>query len=84
MKLKRWKTLNVHGFHCDQMVGICFHVGSDCKQPEIFSEAIQAARNLFDVAENVGYHFNLVDIGGGFSGRKCSDIKKVYFYVQYS
>jgi len=25
-----------------------------------------SARAVFDMAENIGFHFNLLDIGGGF------------------
>lgn len=60
-----------------QMVGICFHVGSGCLDPPVFSKAIEAARELFDVAESVGYDFNLLDIGGGFPGEKNTDITEV-------
>lgn len=63
-----------------QMVGIAFHVGSDCHEPPIFAGAIAAARKLFDFAEEIGYHFNLLDIGGGFRGLKCSDIDEVRFF----
>lgn len=60
-----------------QMIGICFHVGSLCSEASVYMEAIQVARTLFDVGESVGYHFNLLDIGGGFPGAKCTDINKV-------
>lgn len=59
------------------MVGICFHVGSGCLDPPVFSKAIKMARKLFDVAESVGYDFNLLDIGGGFPGEKDTDITEV-------
>lgn len=59
------------------MVGISFHVGSNCMEPSIFAEALEAARKLFDFAESVGYHFNLVDIGGGFPGRNNTNITEV-------
>lgn len=50
------------------MIGISFHVGSGCAELNTYGEAIQVARNLFDFAESVGYHFTLLDIGGGFPG----------------
>lgn len=59
------------------MIGISFHVGSGCQDPPVYAKAIQAARKLFDFAESVGYHFNLLDIGGGFPGDNDTDIKEV-------
>lgn len=46
------------------MIGISFHVGSGCMDAPIYGKAIKIARNLFDFAENVGYEFKLLDIGG--------------------
>lgn len=50
------------------MIGVCFHVGSGCKDSSAFTRAIQHTRNLFDFARTVGVEFNLIDIGGGFAG----------------
>lgn len=46
--------------------------------PPVYAKAIQAARKLFDFAESVGYHFQLLDIGGGFPGDNDTDIKEVH------
>lgn len=59
------------------MVGISFHVGGGCMDPLSFERAIEASRELFDFAETVGYHFNFLDIGGGFPGKNHTDIKVV-------
>lgn len=59
------------------MIGISFHVGSGCRDPPVYAKAIKVARKLFDLAENVGYHFKLLDIGGGFPGDTGTDIKEV-------
>ncbi|KAF8822289.1 putative Ornithine decarboxylase [Cardiosporidium cionae] len=48
--------------------GISFHVGSGCGRLGAFSSAIESARSAFDLAKNFDYHFNLLDIGGGFPG----------------
>ena len=45
-----------------------FHVGSGCQDAEAFVKALKNARTLFDYAETIGYHFTLLDIGGGFPG----------------
>ena len=51
-----------------------FHVGSGCYDPAAFSAAIASARTVFDMGEKAGYHFDLLDIGGGFPGQKSSKI----------
>ncbi|KFB49766.1 AGAP011806-PA-like protein [Anopheles sinensis] len=50
------------------VVGISFHVGSDCEEHEVYYDAVKMARNLFDYAKSIGYELNLLDIGGGFPG----------------
>ncbi|KAF4532076.1 hypothetical protein B566_EDAN013406 [Ephemera danica] len=58
------------------VVGVSFHVGSGCLEPQIFTEAIAVARNIFDVAHNFDFNFDLLDIGGGFPGHIGSDINE--------
>lgn len=50
------------------IVGISFHVGSGCEDYPIYYKAIKICKDLFDFAETVGFHFTLLDIGGGFPG----------------
>lgn len=52
------------------MIGISFHVGSDCRDASSYAEPIADARKLFDFAKTVGFEFSLLDIGGGFRGDK--------------
>lgn len=33
-----------------------------------------SARAVFDMAENIGFHFNLLDIGGGFPGQPSAKL----------
>lgn len=51
-----------------QVVGVSFHVGSACKNLAAYADAIATARHIFDVAELMGFHMELLDIGGGFTG----------------
>ncbi|KAI9505627.1 pyridoxal-dependent decarboxylase [Coemansia spiralis] len=51
------------------VIGVSFHVGSGCQSETAFTDAIMRARSVFDQAEKLGFHFNLLDIGGGFPGR---------------
>jgi ornithine decarboxylase len=50
------------------VVGVSFHVGSNCGSVGQFESAISDARKVFDKAREVGYKMNLLDIGGGFPG----------------
>ncbi|EDV28385.1 uncharacterized protein TRIADDRAFT_53993 [Trichoplax adhaerens] len=45
----------------------CFHVGSDCLTPIAYEKGIITSKQIFKLAEKFGYHFNLLDIGGGFT-----------------
>ncbi|KFB47199.1 AGAP011806-PA-like protein [Anopheles sinensis] len=59
-----------------EVVGISFHVGSDCEEPEVYYHAIQSARGLFDYAKSVGFELSLLDIGGGFPGDRYKPIDR--------
>lgn len=48
------------------VVGVSFHVGSGCYDPEAFRDAVVRGRSAFDMGAKLGYQFDLLDIGGGF------------------
>jgi len=50
------------------VVGVSFHVGSNCKDATTYYTAIEEVHNTFQIANEIGYKMNLVDIGGGFPG----------------
>jgi len=50
------------------LVGVSFHVGSGCQCKSLYVKAIQAAREVFDMAEEQGFKFDFLDIGGGWPG----------------
>ncbi|XP_072037485.1 ornithine decarboxylase-like isoform X2 [Amphiura filiformis] len=54
------------------VVGIHFHIGSESKKPSNYQEAIAYSRELFDVAEKIGFQMSILDIGGGFPGHALS------------
>jgi len=56
------------------VIGVSFHVGSGCLDPTAFADAVKLARTIFDEAEDIGYNFSLLDIGGGFPGVDDLDI----------
>jgi ornithine decarboxylase len=50
------------------VVGVCFHVGSGCLDATQYYKALEFSRKVFDMAKDIGFIFNLIDIGGGFPG----------------
>uniref|UniRef100_A0A0A9Y853 ornithine decarboxylase n=2 Tax=Lygus hesperus TaxID=30085 RepID=A0A0A9Y853_LYGHE len=49
-----------------RIVGIAFHVGTGCKEPEAFPRAIELCASILKEAKLKGIHLNTVDVGGGF------------------
>lgn len=60
------------------VVGVAFHVGSDCSDPNQYREAIRLAREVFRIGEKHGYMMNVLDIGGGFPGKKGSEYTRLF------
>jgi len=50
------------------IMGVSFHVGSGCMNPESFCAAIRNAHALFKQAEEMGFNMTLLDLGGGWPG----------------
>ena len=48
--------------------GVSFHVGSGCGDLKPFADAVSAARDAFDLAEQYGFRPTLLDVGGGWPG----------------
>ncbi|XP_036027273.1 ornithine decarboxylase [Onychomys torridus] len=67
--LERAKELNI------DVVGVSFHVGSGCTDPETFVQALSDARCVFDMGTEVGFSMYLLDIGGGFPGSEDTKLK---------
>ncbi|KAF2357127.1 Orn/DAP/Arg decarboxylase 2 C-terminal [Trinorchestia longiramus] len=66
--LQRASQLNL------KVVGVSFHVGSGCSEPEVFGRAIAASKQVFVEAAEEGHSLHLLDIGGGFLGSKQSSL----------
>uniref|UniRef100_A0A3Q3GPB7 ornithine decarboxylase n=1 Tax=Labrus bergylta TaxID=56723 RepID=A0A3Q3GPB7_9LABR len=58
-----------------EVIGVSFHVGSGCTECGAFKQAIADARQVFDIANLMGFQMRLLDIGGGFSGREDFQVK---------
>eukprot|EP00188_Purpureofilum_apyrenoidigerum_P005831 Plantae.Rhodophyta-Purpureofilum_apyrenoidigerum.ctg8059.p1 GENE.Plantae.Rhodophyta-Purpureofilum_apyrenoidigerum.ctg8059~~Plantae.Rhodophyta-Purpureofilum_apyrenoidigerum.ctg8059.p1 ORF type:complete len:461 (+),score=76.01 Plantae.Rhodophyta-Purpureofilum_apyrenoidigerum.ctg8059:441-1823(+) len=51
------------------VIGVSFHVGSGCTDPQLYEMAIADARAVFAAADKIGMpKLQLLDIGGGYSG----------------
>lgn len=50
------------------VVGVSFHVGSNCRDSSVYYESIHSAHQVFMIAKELGYAFNILDLGGGFPG----------------
>jgi ornithine decarboxylase len=48
------------------VVGVSFHVGSGCYDSSAYGDAVARARVAFDMGCAAGFHFDLLDVGGGF------------------
>ncbi len=60
LKLAKNMDLNV--------TGVSFHVGSGCMDATQYYRALELCKKVFVKAKEIGYSFNIVDIGGGFPG----------------
>jgi ornithine decarboxylase len=60
--LKLAKELNLN------VVGVSFHVGSGCMSTQSFISAIRSANKVFQQGADLGYAFDILDLGGGWPG----------------
>jgi len=56
------------------VVGISFHVGSGCMSSASFTAAIRSAHGIFKLAEDYGFKFSMLDLGGGWPGTNSDKI----------
>ncbi|KAJ9068237.1 Ornithine decarboxylase [Entomophthora muscae] len=52
------------------VMGISFHVGSDCLEPTSYAETIRRSRIVYDQAKTLGFNITTLDIGGGMPGAR--------------
>ena len=58
--LERAKELNV------TVIGVAFHVGSGCSNPQLYTDAVGRAKWTFELAHELGFCLDFLDVGGGF------------------
>ena len=56
-----------------EVEGLSFHVGSQCTNPENYSQALHLAAGIFAEAKARGFDLKLLDIGGGFPAHYDDD-----------
>ncbi|XP_056636352.1 ornithine decarboxylase-like isoform X1 [Diorhabda sublineata] len=71
------KSLNLN------IVGVVFHVENP-QNIEEYTRAIEITKMVFNTGQELGYNFNIVDIGGGFSGAHEGDITNVAEIIRSS
>lgn len=49
-------------------------MGSGCRNPAAYEEAIGHCRRLFDLGDAYGHNMYLLDIGGGFPGHNNDEL----------
>uniref|UniRef100_A0A8C5R0M2 Orn/DAP/Arg decarboxylase 2 N-terminal domain-containing protein n=1 Tax=Leptobrachium leishanense TaxID=445787 RepID=A0A8C5R0M2_9ANUR len=54
--------------NCRHLLELKFHVTNSSKNPQAYIHALSDARCVYDMAEELGFRMNVLDIGGGFSG----------------
>ncbi|XKL59354.1 hypothetical protein PGB90_000370 [Kerria lacca] len=66
------------------IVGVSFHIGTNCLSPGAFKKAIFIAHNLFKLGDSIGFHMHILDIGGGFPGSRRSTFDAVASVINKS
>ena len=59
------------------VIGVSFHVGSGCKDPHQFADAVWRAKKVFDMGKEAGYDFKFLDVGGGFERETFEEMSQV-------
>jgi len=67
--LSKAKSLNLN------VTGVSFHVGSGCMSVNSFIAAIKSAHRVFQKAQNHGFNFSMLDLGGGWPGTDDDGIR---------
>jgi ornithine decarboxylase len=76
--LKMGKSMNLN------VIGLSFHIGSSNEDYEAYGRAIHRARRIFDEADEIGFKFTFLDIGGGFPGHDFEAINSFSTFINSS
>lgn len=56
------------------LVGLSFHVGTGCRSPRLYKDALKMCRTVYDTCHEQGILLSTIDIGGGFPGIDTGDL----------
>ncbi|MBK7055744.1 MAG: type III PLP-dependent enzyme [Leptospiraceae bacterium] len=63
------------------IIGVSFHVGSECESSSAYTDAIALAREVFNTAKTYGFEMRLLDIGGGFPGHDSPELEDKFIEI---
>ncbi|XP_033623362.1 antizyme inhibitor 2 isoform X3 [Fukomys damarensis] len=58
-----------------EVVGVSFHVGSGCPDPQVYAQSIAEARLVFEMGAELGHTMHILDLGGGFPGVEGTKVR---------
>ncbi|XP_042126579.1 antizyme inhibitor 2 isoform X3 [Peromyscus maniculatus bairdii] len=58
-----------------EVVGVSFHIGSGCPDPQAYAQSIADARLVFQMGAELGHTMNILDLGGGFPGLEGAKVR---------
>ncbi|KAM6218205.1 antizyme inhibitor 2 isoform 4-T4 [Rhynchocyon petersi] len=58
-----------------EVVGVSFHVGSGCSDPQAYAQSIADARLVFEMGAELGHRMHILDVGGGFPGVEGAKVR---------
>ncbi|XP_050012110.1 antizyme inhibitor 2 isoform X2 [Alexandromys fortis] len=58
-----------------EVVGVSFHIGSGCPDPQAYAQSIADARLVFQMGAELGHTMNILDLGGGFPGLEEAKVR---------
>ncbi|XP_019515683.1 PREDICTED: antizyme inhibitor 2 isoform X4 [Hipposideros armiger] len=60
--------------HVD-VVGVSFHIGSGCPDPQAYAQSIADARLVFEIGAELGHRMHILDLGGSFPGVEGAKVR---------
>ncbi|KAM8791299.1 antizyme inhibitor 2 isoform 2-T2 [Rhynchonycteris naso] len=58
-----------------EVVGVSFHIGSGCADPQAYAQSIADARLVFEMGAELGHRMHILDLGGGFPGVEGAKVR---------
>ncbi|XP_012577441.1 PREDICTED: antizyme inhibitor 2 isoform X3 [Condylura cristata] len=58
-----------------EVVGVSFHIGSGCPDPQAYAQSIADARLVFEMGAELGHGMHILDLGGGFPGAEGAKVR---------